>query len=97
MTHFCTAAMIRALLCFLDSGVTRRIAYDDDSLADSLVLALRTAVGESGGTQYIKFTLEPQIDRQFLGCINLMEQVVHQFNQINKHQNPQYSELWEQK
>lgn len=33
----CTAGSLRAILCFIDPTNTPKIAYDDDSLIESLI------------------------------------------------------------
>jgi len=49
----CTAASLRAVLCYVDSGVTTTIAYDDDSLAEPLARKLEDTLGKKGGSQSV--------------------------------------------
>lgn len=47
----CTAATLRAVLCYTDSGITPTIAFDDDELAYPLAKKLRDTLGDKGGSQ----------------------------------------------
>lgn len=71
----CTASTLLAVLCFIDSGVTPRIAYDRDDLADALSEKLRDAVGTRGGSQSASITFgedEEELRRQFVEvCRNI--------------------------
>ena len=53
-----TAATLRAMLCYVDSGVTRAIAYDRDDMAKPLAEKIRGAVGEAGGSQLVTIAFD---------------------------------------
>jgi len=64
----CTAASLRAVLCYVDSGVTTTIAYDDDSLAEPLARKLEDTLGKKGGSQSVTLVFgarEEALERQF--------------------------------
>lgn len=68
---YVTAATLLAVLCYIDSGKTPSIAYDDDSLAKPLADKLRAAVGKCAGSQEVMLQWvdgEDELLRQFQGC-----------------------------
>ncbi len=71
----CTAAGLKAILCFIDPTTTPKIAYDNDELAISLADKLKQAIGEKDGSQqvYISWNEEDsEIVKQFNGvCKNI--------------------------
>jgi hypothetical protein len=70
-----TAATLRAILCYIDSGVTPPIAYDKDEYAKPLADKIRAAVGDRGGSQSASVMFddsESELRRQFVGvCENI--------------------------
>lgn len=71
----CTAASLKAFLCFVNPENTPKIAYDKDEFAQPLIDKVKEAVGERDGSQpvYISFTdNESELLRQFNGvCKNI--------------------------
>jgi hypothetical protein len=72
-----TASTLLAMLCYVESGKTAPIAYDDDAMAAPLAAKLKEAVGERGGSQSATIYFSDEEDalfRQFQGCAkNVME------------------------
>jgi len=65
---YCTAATLRAMLCYVESGITPTIAYDNDELAQPLADKLKDAVGNKGGSQSVVISFhdyEWELQRQF--------------------------------
>lgn len=71
----CTAAGLRAILCFIDAQNTPKIAFDNDSLAIPLANKIKEALGNRDGSQsvYISWNEEDsEIVKQFHGvCKNI--------------------------
>lgn len=71
----CTAASLRAVICYIDSGVTPPIAFDKDALAYLLARKLRETLGDKGGSQPVCLIFngeEAELQRQFEGvCWNI--------------------------
>lgn len=70
----CTAATLRAVLCYTDSGITPTIAFDKDHLAYALAKKLREALGDKGGSHDVSITFSGSGDdvellRQFEGVL----------------------------
>lgn len=66
----CTAATLRAVLCYINSGQTPDIAYDRDDLAEPLIAKVKEAVGDLAGlhTTIISFGKEEDdLRKQFVG------------------------------
>lgn len=66
----CTAATLRAILCFIDSGKTPKIAYDRDDLAQDLIDKITAAVGDRAGSESVSIMFdkdEDELHRQFVG------------------------------
>lgn len=82
-TYQCTASTLNAILCFIDSGVTPSIAYDDDKLATALADKIMKSVGDKGGTQRVSISFdgdsEIELRRQFLGCCKNIKNVFSEF------------------
>ncbi len=72
----CTAAGLRAILCFIDAANTPKIAYDNDNLAIPLANKIKEALGDNDGSQtvYISWHEEDaEIVKQFHGvCKNII-------------------------
>lgn len=73
----CTAATLRAILYYINSGKTPDIAYDRDDLAQPLIEKIKSAVGDSGGSKSSSIIFnedEKEIQRQFsLVCKNIKD------------------------
>lgn len=68
----CTAATLRAILCFIDSGKTPKIAYDRDDLAQELIDKIRIAVNDSAGSESVSVMFgenQEELHRQFVGVM----------------------------
>lgn len=66
----CTAATLRAVLCYVDSGITPSIAFDRDDLAYPLARKLRETLRDKGGSQPVMLIFngdEAELQRQFEG------------------------------
>ena len=77
-TKYCTAASLRALLCYLNSGVTVDIAFDKDELAPALIEKVKNAVGARGGSQGVSIHFgedDQELKRQFEGCASHVEAI----------------------
>jgi hypothetical protein len=78
----CTAATLRAVLCYINSGVTPNIAYDRDELAVPLADKLKASLGELGGGSQpcaLMFTDdEKELRRQFEHIRMNIESIFHQ-------------------
>lgn len=76
---YCTAATLRAVLCYIDPVGGPRIAADDDQLADELVEKVKTAVGERHGSVSVSLTFsgeaEMKISDQFDKVVAKIRQI----------------------
>jgi hypothetical protein len=66
-----TAATLRAMLCYVRSGKTPTIAYDNDAFAELLANKLEEAVGDRAGSEPVSIFFssdERELFRQFQGC-----------------------------
>ena len=74
-SYFVTAAILRAILCFIDAQNTPKIAYDNDAYTNALIKAVTDAVGQKDGSQSCIITFdetEDELCRQFVGvCGNI--------------------------
>jgi hypothetical protein len=72
---FTTAAVLRAVLCFIDPENTPKIAYDKDEYAKPLIKKIKEAIGEKDGSQSVTLSFdvnEEELMRQFNGvCRNI--------------------------
>lgn len=76
----CTAAPLRAMLQFIDPEKGPQIACDDDSLAGALVEKVKTAVGDSHGSQPVTITFwdeEDALAKQFKGVAKNISRVFY--------------------
>ena len=76
----CTAASLRAILCFIDANNTPKIAFDKDEYAIPLAEKIKEAVGDKDGSQLvcIRFNNEErELLRQFNGICSNIKEVFH--------------------
>jgi hypothetical protein len=74
----CTAAALRAMLCFCDPNNTPKIAFDKDEFAQPLIDKIKEAVGDRDGSQPVYLTFnedEKELLRQFNGVASILKQV----------------------
>ena len=71
----CTAATLKAILCYIDPEQTAKIAYDNDEYAQPLIDKVTAAVGNTDGSQSVMILFghdETELHRQFAGvCKNI--------------------------
>lgn len=68
---YTTAASLRALLCYINSGETPDIAYDKDEYARPLIQKVKESLGDRLGSQpasIVFYKGEEELLRQFEGC-----------------------------
>ena len=74
MIH-CTASTLRAILCYINSGKTPNIAYDNDDLIQPLIDKVKSAVGDLAGSESASIMFsddEVELRKQFSGvCKNI--------------------------
>ncbi len=66
-----TASTLLAMLCYVQSGKTRAIAYDRDDMAEPLAKKIREAVTDRAGSESVSIEFsedERELLRQFQGC-----------------------------
>lgn len=88
----CTAATLRAVLCYTDSGITPTVAFDKDELAYPLAKKLRDTLGNKGGSQMVAIIFngsaeEMALLRQFEGVIKEINSIFVQLKEGNYHQD----------
>lgn len=82
-TLYCSAASLRAMLCFIDPNNTPKIGFDTDDLKviESLIERLRDSVKDKDGSETVilKFDIDKEFDRellrQFNGVCGLMSDI----------------------
>lgn len=80
-TIHCTAASLRAVLCYIASGQTPAIAYDRDDMAKPLADKLTEACNSHHGSIGIMLHFseeETELQRQFEGCVSNIEGIFRQ-------------------
>lgn len=77
-----TAAIIRAILCFIDPTQTPKIAYDKDELAQPLIDHLKEAVGDADGTIKVRLSFigKEELEHQFYGVCGNIERIFDTLN-----------------
>ena len=50
---YCTAATLKAILCYINSGKTPQIAYDRDDLAIPLIEKIASSIGDKAGSENV--------------------------------------------
>ncbi len=82
-----TAATLKALLCFINSGVTPSMAYDKDELTEPLIKKIENAVGDRAGTQHAGIMFgegEDELHRQFTGCAKNIQNLFSSISRNHK-------------
>lgn len=82
-----TAAVLRAMLQYIDPVGGPRIAADDDSLAEALVEKVRDAVEEEHGSTYVTIFFsaeEAELQRQFTAVAEKIARVFERLASISQ-------------
>jgi hypothetical protein len=73
-TLYCTAASLRAILCYIDPNNTPKIAFDTDDVTviNTLIERLRDCLRDKDGSETVilKFDMDKEFDRELLRQFN---------------------------
>lgn len=77
----CTAAGLRAILCFIDPNNTPKIAFDNDAMSKPLADKIKEALGDRDGSQSVHMSWreeDEEIRKQFNGICRIIKSVFDQ-------------------